>query len=182
MTLIIGPSEETKIIGEQKGKFELRQTERIEFWKGLLEVANKKTQLHSGRAPTKQNWIAGPSGVSGINFNYVVLEHEARAEVWIARGAGKAAENKEIFKAFFDKKDEIEHTFGEKLGTFGEKLDWQPLEGRDACRIQTTTTLGGYRDPDKWPAIYEWLTDRMSALEGAFKPHIDALHLQSGLL
>lgn len=170
LTLIVGPSEETKVIAEQKEEFKLRHTERLKFWEGLLEVASRKTQLHAGRAPTKAGWIAGPSGVSGINFNYVVLRHEARVEVWIARGSERASENKEIFKKLLDNKDEIERAFG-------EKLDWQPLEEKDACRIQTTTTLGGYRDPDKWPAIYEWLTDRMVALERAFQPHIDALHL-----
>lgn len=170
LTLIVGPSPETKIIAEEKEKFLARHSERIQFWKGLLEVANKKTELHAGRSPTKENSIAGPSGVFGINFNYVVLEHEARVEVWIARGTGKGAENKAIFQKLFDQRDDIERAFG-------DKLDWQSLEGKDACRIQTTTIIGGYRDPDKWPTIYEWLTDKMAALERAFQPRIDALNL-----
>jgi hypothetical protein len=170
LTLIVGPSPETKIIAEEKEKFQARHSERIQFWKGLLEVANRRTQLHAGRSPTKENWIAGPSGVSGINFNYVVLEHEARVEVWIARGPGRGGENKAIFQKLFDQKDDIERAFG-------DKLDWQRLEGKDACRIQTTTIIGGYRDPDKWPAIYHFLTDRMVGLERAFRPRIEALNL-----
>ncbi|MGB6286369.1 MAG: DUF4268 domain-containing protein [Xanthobacteraceae bacterium] len=99
LTLIVGPSPETKIIAEEKEKFLARHSERIQFWKGLLEVANKKTELHAGRSPTKENSIAGPSGVSGINFNYVVLEHEARVEVWIARGTGKGAKTRQFSKS-----------------------------------------------------------------------------------
>jgi hypothetical protein len=170
LTLIVGPSAETKIIAEEKEKFQARHSERLEFWKGLLEAANKKTDLHAGRSPTKDNWIAGPSGVAGINFNYVVTQHEARVEVWIGRGPGRAAENKEIFNKLLEKRDEIE-------SAFGDKLDWQPLEDKDGCRIVSTTELGGYRDPDKWPAIFGWMTDRMTALERAFKPCIDALRL-----
>lgn len=170
LTLIVGPSPETKIIAEENEKFQARHSERVQFWKGLLEIASQKTPLHGGRSPTKANWIAGPSGISGISFNYVVLEHEARVEVWIARGSGKRAENKTIFRRLFEQREEIERTFG-------EKLDWQPLEGSDACRIQITTTTGGYRDPEMWATIYDWLTDRMVALERAFRPRIGALNL-----
>jgi Domain of unknown function (DUF4268) len=170
LTLIVGPSEETKIIAGQKDEFNLRHTERLKFWKGLLEVANKKTQLHAGRAPTKDNWLAGASGTAGISFTYAVRQHDARIEVVIARGPGRATENKEIFKKLLEKKDQIEQAYG-------EKLDWLLLEEKDACLIQATTNLGGYRDPDKWPAIFEWLTDKMVALEQAFRPHIKDLHL-----
>jgi len=121
LTLIVGPSAETKIIAEEKEKFQARHFERVEFWKGLLEVANRKTDLHAGRSPSKDNWISGPSGISGINFNYVVRQHEARVEVWIGRGSGRAAENKEILNKLLEKRDEIERAFG-------DKLDWQLLE------------------------------------------------------
>jgi hypothetical protein len=170
LTLIVDPSAETKITAEEKERFYPRHEERMQFWTGLLEVANKKTQLHAGRTPGRHGHMPGPSGVAGINFDYVVLEHEARVEVWISRGPDRSAENKEIFKKLFDQKDQIERVFG-------EKLDWQPLEGKDGCRIQITTALGGYRDPEKWPAIYECMTDKMVALERAFRPCIEALNL-----
>ena len=48
---------------------------------------------------------------------------------------------------------------------------------KTVVEVVIETELGGYRDPDKWPAIYEWMTDRMVALERAVQPHIDALHL-----
>lgn len=168
LTLIVGPSPEAKLVAGEKEKFQARHNERLQFWQGLLEVANKKTQLHAGRAPTRDTWLS--AGVAGINFNYIIRQHEARVEVWIGRGPGRAAENTEIFNKLFSKKDEIETAFG-------DKLDWEPLEGRDGCRIVATSELGGYRDPEKWPEIYEWMTDKMVALEQAFRPRIEALHL-----
>lgn len=170
LTLIVGPSPEAKTIAVEKENFQARHRERMQFWQGLLEAANKKTQLHAGRAPTRDTWLGGPSGVSGIHFNYIIRQHEARVEVWIGRGPGRAAENKEIFNKLFSKKDEIETAFG-------DKLDWEPLEERDGCRIVLTSELGGYRDPEKWPEIYEWMTDKMVALERAFRPRIEALRL-----
>lgn len=35
----------------------------------------------------------------------------------------------EIFNLFLEKREDIEKTFG-------DKLEWQPLEGRRACRIK----------------------------------------------
>jgi hypothetical protein len=41
LTLIVGPSAETKAIAKEKESFEQSHFERTQFWKGLLEVANK---------------------------------------------------------------------------------------------------------------------------------------------
>jgi len=89
LTLIVGPSAEAKLVAGEKEKFQARHTERFKFWQGLLEVANKKTQLHAGRAPNRDSWIGGASGVAGITFNYVILQHQARVEVLIGRGPQK---------------------------------------------------------------------------------------------
>ena len=63
------------------------------------------------RARRAEFLFAG-SGVSGINFNYIVLKHEAGVEVRIGRGPNRAAENKEIFKIPRNKNDEIERDLG----------------------------------------------------------------------
>ena len=69
------------------------------------------------------------------------------------------------------KKDEIQVVFGEP------QLEWQRLEEREGCRIRALSDLGGYRDPEKWPEIYEWMSDHMVALEKAFRPHINVLKI-----
>jgi len=170
LTLIVGPTPEAKAIAEEKEKFQARHTERLQFWKGLLEVANKKTPIHSGRTPTRDSWLSGPSGVGGISYNYAVTQHHARVEVWIWRGPGRAAENREIFNKLFAKKDEIQKAFG------GD-LEWQQTEGNDSCKVVAITDIGGYRDPEKWPDVYNWMVDKMVALESAFRAHIESLNL-----
>lgn len=168
LTMIVGPSAETKKIAQEKEKFQARHSERLQFWRGLLEMANKKTDIHAGRTANGSGWLGGPSGISGVRYTYVIYEHAARIELYIARGSGRGEENLKIFNALHQHKDEIERTFG-------EALDWQSLEGADACRIAITSNLSGYRDPDKWPQICEWMTDRMVAMHRALQPHIDAL-------
>lgn len=59
---------------------------------------------------------------------------------------------------------------------FGGPLDWQPLEGRRACRIAVAFNGGGYRNPEEeWPTIQAELTGAMIRLEKAMKPHIAKL-------
>ncbi|MGE0279267.1 MAG: DUF4268 domain-containing protein [Rhizobiaceae bacterium] len=170
LTLITGPSPETKIIAEEKERFQARHHERERFWEGLLEVANKKTDLHAGRAASRDSFIGGPSGTAGITFNYVVRQHSGMVELWIGRGPERANENKEIFNKLFAQKEQIERDFG-------GPLDWQPLEDRKGCRIAIITEIGGYRDPDKWPQVFEWMTDKMVALHRALQSRVEALNL-----
>ena len=170
-TMIVGPSAEAKRIAGEKEKFQARHSERLEFWRGLLEVANSKSDLHAGRSPTKDGSIGGPSGIPGIRYVYVIHEHAARIELYISLGSGRGDDNLKIFNTLFSKKGEIE-------AKFGNQLDWQSLEHADACRIAITAETGGYRDPDKWPQTYEWMTKNMAALYAAFQPHIESLDYQ----
>ncbi len=171
MTLIVGPSEDTKIITEEKQELAARHVERRNFWEGFLEVANKKTLLHAGRSPTNGSWLSAGAGKRGIDFTYAIRQHDIQIEVYIARGSGQTAENKQIFDTLLTKKDEIQVVFGEP------QLEWQRLEEREGCRIRALSDLGGYRDPEKWPEIYEWMSDHMVALEKAFRPHINVLKI-----
>lgn len=171
MTLIVGPSEETKVIAEEKQEIAARYEERRQFWEGLLAVANAKTSLHSGRSPTKVSWISTGAGKRGIDYNYVIRLHDVRVEVWIARGSGQKAENKQIFDTLAARKEEIQAAFGLP------ELDWQRMEESDACRICAVSDIGGYRDPEKRPEVYDWMADHMVALEKAFRPHINALKI-----
>lgn len=96
----------------------------------------------------------------------MVGQRKARVELYVDTRDGE--ENQRIFEALFGKKESIE-------GTFGRSLDWDTKEGRRACRIQKTYETGGYRDEDRWAAVYEELAEGMAKLESALKPHLKRL-------
>jgi len=171
LTVIVGPSEETKGVGRTKHEIAERYIFREKFWTQLLDYSKQKTKLHSSISPTKQNWLGTGAGKYGLGFNYSVRKNEAQVELYIDRGKEKNDENKAIFEELFSHKDEVEEVFE-------EPLEWQRLEGKRACRIRKLITIGGYRDnEEKWPQIHEAMIDAMIRLEGAFRPYIKKLRI-----
>lgn len=154
LTLIVGPSEESRTVGERKKEMAERHILRYNFWKELLERAKEKTKLHAQTSPQPYTSIGAGAGKSGLAFNYSVTQHEARVELYIDRGKDSEKENKAIFDQLFSHKEEIERAFG-------ESLIWERLDTKRACRISKQLVLGGYRDQEKWPEIHDQMIDAM---------------------
>ena len=171
LTLIVGPSEEAIGVGKTKKEMAERYAIRKKFWTQLLDHAKTKTKLHANISPGEHNWIGTGTGVRGLGLNYTVTKHTSVVELYIDLGKDKEEENKAVFDQLAAKKEGIEQAFG-------DKLEWQQLEGKRACRIRKQFTLGGYRDDEeKWPQIHEAMVDAMIRLEKALKPYIKAIKI-----
>jgi len=168
LTLIVGPSEETRQVGESKKEMAARYVEREKFWATLLAAAKKRTPLHANISPSQSSWIGTGAGKGGLSFNYTVRQHDAGVELYIDRGKDGEAENKAIFDALARSKADIEKEFG------GD-LEWQRLDARRACRIRKTIGIGGYQDTSKWGETHEAMIDAMVRLERALRPQITRL-------
>lgn len=172
-TLIVGPSEETKDVGQTKKEIAERYGIRKRWWTTLIERSGKITKLHAHITPGEYSWIGASSGIRGLNFNYVVTQDECAAELYIDRGKDSEQENKSIFDQLLANKDQID-------ASFGEALSWERLEGKRACRIRHTQTGGGYRSPeDQWPALQDAIIKDMDRLEKALRPHLKQLKLNA---
>lgn len=167
LTLIVGPSEETRVVGETKRELAERHIIRKDFWTALLEKARPRTRLHSGVSPGHDTWVGTGAGKSGLMFSYVMTQRGSGVELYIDRGRGLDDENTRIFETLLASRDQIERDFG-------GPLDWQPLEGKRACRIKRSLE-GGYRDEERWPEIHEAMIDAMIRLERALRRHLDRL-------
>jgi hypothetical protein len=166
-TLITGPSEETREVGETKKGISDRYAIRRRFWEGLLERARKKTRLYNTLSPTKDNWIAFASGKRAIYFFTSILEHKATVQLTI--DGGDAAENQNIFDHLRVQKTNIEKAFG-------APLEWYEPEGVRLRRIIHEVKAGGYRDDEsKWPEIQDVIIDAMIRLEKALRPFVQAI-------
>ncbi len=169
LTLIAGPSEETRRVRDTKKEFGERHEIRLRWWTELLDRAKAATRLHAAISPSRYSYVATGAGKRGLSFHYAVAQHETWVHLYIDRGRGQDRENLEVFESLRAHQEEIEQAFG-------APLMWQALEGKRACRILAPIIKGGYRDAeDQWPRIHEEAIDEMIRLEGALRPHIAAL-------
>jgi hypothetical protein len=170
LTLIVGPSDETKAIGKAKKEYSERHDIRYEFWTQLLAYAKSKTKLHATISPSRYHWVGTGAGKSGLSYNYIVVENETSVELYIDRGKELDGQNKAIFDALFAKKAEIEKAFG-------EELEWQRLDAKRACRIRKVVSKGGWKDQEKWGEVIPETVDVMIRFEKAIKPYVQKLNV-----
>lgn len=167
LTKIVGPSEESgEGPGTTKKTLVKRDRRRYRFFQGLLEHSKSKTELFANISPSTGSWVGAGSGFGGLPFNYTVLQHGTRIELYIDTRDGE--ENKRIFNSLFQKKEEIE-------SVFGEPLVWETKEERRSCRIYKSYESGGWQDVDKWDAVHKELAEAMAKLESALRPHLNEL-------
>lgn len=172
-TLIVGPSEETKDVGQTKKEIAERYGIRKRWWSTLIELSSKVNKLHAHITPGEYSWIGASSGVRGLNLNYVVTQDECKAELYIDRGKDAEEETKSIFDQLFANKAKIDEAFG-------ESLSWERLEGKRACRIRHTQSSGGYRTPEEqWTALQDAIIQDMDRLEKAVRPYLKQLKLNA---
>lgn len=168
LTLIVGPTEETKTIGRTKQEFNKRHEIRRQFWTKLLNYAKSQTQLHASISPGDWHWVSTSSGRRGLNYNYVVWEEQTGVELYIDRGKDAKVENKAIFDQLAAKKTAIE-------SAFGGPIEWERLDAKQACRIRASLDCGGWKTPEKWDAGISQTVDAMIRLEKALRPYIKQL-------
>ena len=115
LTKVVGPSEESREVGETKKEWAERYIIRRRFWVELLKRAALKTVLHANILPSRHSWLGTSAGVRGLNFNYTVRQHDAGVELYIDRGKESGTENERIFDKLAASRDAIEEDFGEPL-------------------------------------------------------------------
>jgi hypothetical protein len=172
-TLIVGPSEETKEVGQTKKEIAERYGIRKRWWTQLVERAASVSKLHAHITPGEYSWLGTSSGIRGLNLNYVVTQDESSAELYIDRGKDSEEENKDIF-------DQLQANQVEVEKAFGGPLSWERLEGKRACRIRFTQTGGGYRSREEmWPKLQDGIIAAMTRLEQALRPFLKQLKLSA---
>lgn len=168
LTIIVGPSQETKTVGQQKKELAERYDIRRNWWTRLVARADAK--LHAHITPGSYSWIGTSSGVRGLGLNYTVNQDECGAELYIDRGKDLDEENKLIFDQLYAAKDEIEKNAP-------AVISWERLDGRRASRIKIPIQ-GGYRSSEEeWEKIQDRQVAAMNWLDQALKPQLKKLKI-----
>lgn len=167
-TVLVRPSVEGKAIGREKKEMAERHVQRLEFWTSLLTRAKMQGfRLHENRSPSKENWLSGATGRTGLQFNYLIfIDSSAAIELSIATSDKDL--NKQIFDKLVAQKAVIE-------STCGSALEWVRLDDKQSCKIRYQLTTAGLRDLDDWPQTQDAMIDAMKRFSNALKLHIQAL-------
>ena len=163
LTVIVGPSQETKTVGSSKKELAERYDIRRKWWETL--VSRPEAKLHAHISPGIYSWIGTSSGIRGLNLNYAVTQDECSAGLYIDRGKDSEAENYSIFDQLIAHRSQIDKAAK-------QKLIWDRMDGRRACRIYIFFE-GGYKSPEEnWDAIQIKLVAAMNSLEAAIRPYL----------
>jgi hypothetical protein len=101
--------------------------------------------------------FAGPFTGTQINPSFA-QGRRLRYELYIDRGDADA--NLRLFELLAAQREAIEHAYG-------EPLEFDPIEGKRACRIASYRDDGEITDEDQWPAYIEWFLDAAERLRRA---------------
>ncbi len=140
-----------------------RHPVRRQFWIELIRAMNTTpSTLYQSISPSKECWISAGSGVRGVGFNFGATQVYGRAELYIDRG--DRAQNKQFFDRLEADRAAIESEIGQRLG-------WERLDNRRACRIKLERP-GDVFDAEQWPTMTAFMVDAMVRLEKALKPRL----------
>lgn len=163
-TISMAEKAQEDIEAQESGK--ARYALRTEFWTKFLKELSQKSKIYENISPSKDNWIATGSGISSVSYNSVISNHYSRVELYITRPSKE--ENKLIFDTLNKSKDDIEKSFG-------DKLIWERLDDRKACRIKYQMNGVDYFDRNDWEKMITFMVDNLPKLEQTFNTHIRAV-------
>ena len=130
-----------------------RYQTRYRFWEKALPVLRSKTGIYNNVSPSKENWLTGSGGYSGLAFNPIIRMDGARAELYI--DTGDKVKNKSIFHELKAKQNEIE-------GLICQALDWRELPEKNASCISIYYHDYGLNHEDHWDDIIAFLGDSIA--------------------
>lgn len=160
--MIAKEDEEKSASNEQRRSHGLR----LEFWEQTLEAfCQSSCRLYDNISPGRDHWLAAGSGLAGMSFNLIFGKNEIRVEFSMQRSQAEA--NQLVFDRLLAQKQQIETAFA-------AELDWLPLPGRKACRIQFAKPVDGY-NKDHWPEMIKWLVEHMTRLDKALNTYLEKI-------
>ena len=137
---------------------------RYQYWEQLLvHFGQNDNSLYRNISPTNAHWLSGATGISQCNYHLIFLQKAIRVDIEFARK--DAVENKHLFDFFYERKDEIEHKFG-------QPLDWLRLDAKKSSRIEFSLYTEGH-NLDLWQSYTAWYLEHIQKLEKAFKPYMN---------
>lgn len=156
--IIEQPNDFVKIVKAVSRNTDMNESQknRLEFWTQFNEVVDSKGKPFNKRKATTDHWynVAIGSSDASISIDLVNKEHKIRVSLWIS-------DNKDIFDALIQKKDEIEEALG-------FALEWNRLDNKKASYICTYIKGLDFKKQDNYPMLMEQIIDLVLKMRNVF--------------
>lgn len=156
--IIEQPNDFVKIVKAVSKNTDMNESQknRLEFWTQFNEVVDSKGKPFNKRKATTDHWynVAIGSSDASISIDLVNKEHKIRVSLWIN-------DNKDIFDALLQKKDEIEEALG-------FALEWNRLDNKKASYICTYIKGLDFKKQDNYPMLMEQIIDLVLKMRNVF--------------
>jgi hypothetical protein len=137
------------------------------FFQTLIDELRERHRFTNARAAQAQNWYSFASGFSGISYGISFAQGgRVRAEVYLDRGDSDI--NKSLFDALVAEKELLK-------SQVGEPLEWDRMDGKQACRIAAYRSGSIDDDPMNLEEVKGWAIIRLLRLKKAFEPRLKNL-------
>ena len=148
-----------------------------QFWSEVMEDLHQVDQIWRRRkTPKRRSWMGFRNDHEhGVGYVGAFGRYDGgtrlRAETYIDTGDDK--ETSDLYRLLESRRSQIETAFG-------ERLDWQSLEGKRASRVATyfpgSMTIEEIdEDPERRQEAKQWLVDAVGRLRGAMYPVLEEL-------
>lgn len=146
--------------GEMSAKMEAYQ----KYFQELIDELREKHKFSNARKGQPQSWYSFASGYSGITYGMsFALGDRVRVDLYIDQGDEE--KNKALFDLIYQDRENIE-------SQFGEKLEWERLDEKRACRIAIYRDGSIEDDPEKLKEIREWSIQKLLKLKDVFHANL----------
>lgn len=136
-----------------------RSEQYLRFWQRYLQaMAEKHPEWGRRGTPQPSNWMSFAGPIRGTQLNpSFAMGHRLRSELYIDTGDGEA--NEQLFERLLSQRASLD-------SAYGEPLEFEPIEGKRACRIASYRP-GSILKEDEWDSYIEWFLDRGARLRAA---------------
>ncbi len=137
-----------------------------EFFQHLIDRLRERG-FTKAKVGQPQNWYTFASGLQGIGYGASFAQGgQARAEIYIDRG--DVASNKKLFDELASVRSAVEEAFG-------EKLSWERLDERRACRVAIYRPGSIEENPQTLDEIRVWMIERLLKFREVFAQRLGDL-------
>lgn len=144
-----------------------REEKYRSFFQSLIDTLRESHQFTGARKGQPQSWYSFASGFRGVTYGAsFAAGNKARVEIYI--DVGDAEKNLDLFQKLEERKGLIE-------SHFTQPLNWQPLEGRKACRIELAGSGSIYAPESTLEETRAWMVENLLEFKRVFGPELQSI-------